>query len=154
MVTRLTGDYIELHKVTDLGATGEAETKVGETKGDVVLPVDVREAQVKPHMSEKSVRKPVGYDDDIEFEGTVTSTLQALTDLGLLDNNSVLRGYGETALEAIRLKVFEDENDTVASQEWEVVDVEIKRGDLTFPTEEFADWSASGSVNGDVKKVT
>lgn len=154
MPTRLTGDYMELFTVTSLGATDESETKIGETKGDVVLPVDITEAQVQEHDREQSFRKPVRFDNNLEFEGTITSTLQALTDLGLLDTNSILRGYGETSEEAIRLKVYENESDTSASQEWDVKDLYVKRGDLTFPTEDFADWQADCSVNGDIEKVT
>jgi hypothetical protein len=153
MVTRLTGDYIELHKITDLGSTSESETKVGETKGDVVLPTDVTEASVNEHNKKRPKTKPVRFDDAIEFEGTVTSTLQALTDLGIIDSNNVLQGFNPTEVEALRLKVFENEGDTSSSQEWDVEEVYVKRGDITFPTEDFADWTADGTVNGKIKKV-
>jgi hypothetical protein len=153
MVTRLTGDYIEIFTVSNLNMTDENETKVGETKGDVVLPTDVTEASVNPHNKKRPVTKPVRFDDAINFEGTITSILQALTDLGILDSNNVLQGFNPTMIEAIRLKVYENKDDTTPSQEWDAEDVYIKRGDITFPTEDFADWTADGTVNGPITKT-
>lgn len=152
----LTGDFLEIYLVTSVGETGESETLIAKTLDTVSISPDVTSAEAKLHNSEQKTRKNVGFDHNLEFSGLMMSSLDALTQLGILtaDTPPQLRGFPAGGVEAIRIKVYENKGDGTAAQEWLCNTVELAASGLEWPQEDFGTWACEGMINGTVQGET
>lgn len=159
MTDRLSGAFIEIHIVSDFGGT-ETETKIGVTRDDVTIGMNPNTIETRIHGKGRREARGIGDAPTLGFSGLVVSSLQALTDLGVLDGSSKLTGTVQVddavaaSPGALRLKVFESEGDASAKQEWAFEDVTLTVGNITYPGEDFANWEASALIAGDITKET
>lgn len=153
-MVKLTGAFIELHKVDDWEGT-ETETKIGETLDDVEIDGSPETAETKPHGSGRRDAKGIGDAPELSFNGLIVSTLDAWDTIGWVDsNNEVPRHHtrlGGTS-PALRLKVFADEGDTTPTQEWAFEDPLFLLNNWSFPQEDFATWEATAVLEGRIVK--
>lgn len=127
----LTGAFIEVAEVTNLGATDESETIVGNTTADVEISKDQDTASANKHSQRRSVRKRTYNRIDITFPALLVPGVAQLETLNIVDTNGE-EVYG-TPWEAARIHIYDQEGDSSPTQSFEFEDVEPDWDSINLP---------------------
>lgn len=150
---KLTGAFITIHKVVNPGGA-EVETLIGFTKDDVEISYDTNSAELVLHNQEIKLTKPLSYGQEVSFGGVVTTEQQSLKDLGIADGAApeVLRGFSKVNLQAVRIKVYENNGDVTVKHKVLFLDCVVMCDKITYAQEDFATWECKLGVNGQIKR--
>lgn len=90
----LSGDFMEVYKVENVGVTGstdpaddETETLLGHTHDEITLSKDNEEVELQAHEQAATIRKRTHYSMDFDLSVFVTPGIPELETLGLVDAN-------------------------------------------------------------------
>jgi hypothetical protein len=145
----LSGAFIEVALVTDLGETSESETIIGFTKGETTVSKETTDMEVSFHESQYTQRFRQHETLTVEFMTQWVKDMPQLQTIGLVDAN----GEPQTDSEQdVRLYVYpEDPNDAAgADQVVELYRTEIDWGEGTLAGDN-SELPFTGYVNGGIK---
>ncbi|GGL55161.1 hypothetical protein [Halocalculus aciditolerans] len=145
--SELTGAFIEIAKVTDLGATGESETVVGNTTADVSISKDQTNSETNKHSQRRSVRTKTYNTLDIEVPALLVPGASQLETMGVVDSDGE-EIYGDV-WDACRIHIYDKEPATASSpaQTFEFENVEWDWSEISLP-EDYGEISFTGWVHG------
>lgn len=151
--TELTGAFIELVRVTDIGTTNETKTVLSFTTDDVELTIDEEEASTNEHSRRRTVRKRTYNSAEVSISSLIEPTFETLDETGMIDtaNDGKLQfDEASRTWEVLLLRVFDDEADASPAQVVRANDVEWQISDgITYPSD-FATIGLTGWINGDI----
>jgi hypothetical protein len=145
----LSGAFIEVAIVTDLGQAGESESIVGYTKGETTVSKETTDMEVNFHESEYTQRFRQHEAITIEFMTQFVTDMPQLETLGIVDSN----GDPQVSQEQdVRLYIYAENpvDDTSAEQVIELFRTEIDWGEGTLAGDN-SELPFSGYVNGGIK---
>lgn len=149
----LTGAFLEIAKVTDLGAVGETEEIAGSTTADVTFEVDQTRAEGNKHSQRRSLSKPTYNTVTIEVPHMLTPGADELETFGFVDSEG--EEVYNNGWEAARIHVYDEEpGDSVdPSQSFEFEDVEWNMDSVELG-EDFGTVTGTGYVHGPYRRGT
>jgi hypothetical protein len=142
----LSGAFVEIALVTDLGQASESETIIGYTKGETTVSKETTDMEVNFHESEYTQRFRQHESITLEFTTHWIKDMPQLQTLGLVDSNGVPQTDSE---QDVRLYVY-PENPVDAASADQVVEFyrcEIDWGDGTLSGDN-SELPFTGYVNG------
>ena len=132
----LSGDYIEVGRVTGVGTVDDTETVIAATMGEVTFEKDQDTVEANLHSQALRVRNRTHYALDTSFTATVTPDIPQLETVGIVDANG--DPTGSANWECARFNIYEDEpGDAVEpdavfetySVDWDFEDLTLGEGD-------------------------
>ena len=150
----LTGAFLEIAEVTDLGVAEETETVVGSTTADVTIENDQTRAEGNKHSQRRQLSKPTYNAVSLEVPSLLVPSGGSLEAFGVLDAQGEEQ-YGQT-WEAARIHIYDvppDEatGDPQASFEFEDTEWEL---DSIEMGEDFSEITCVGYVHGVYRRGT
>ncbi|WP_058365402.1 hypothetical protein [Haloparvum sedimenti] len=129
----LSGAWTDVSVVQDPGATGETETFLARTAGDISITPNTNQWESEPNASRhrQSGTEHVDYTIEIPLDHNADLDLQ---ELGVIDDTTMARIFNEIH-DAVRLYVFKDREDADGA---EVIQREAARVRVEETEEEFA----------------
>lgn len=116
----LTGDFLELYIVDNLGTTSETETPIGYTYDGIELSQDPTEVSFDPHSSRFTQRKRTNTQLEFTFTQFYVAGLAEWDAMGLINANGEFQ-FGTNQQEAVRVYVYdaapEELTDTTAARD-------------------------------------
>jgi len=145
----LSGAFIEIALVTDLGETSETESIVGYTKGETTVGKESTDMEVNFHESQYTQRFRQHESITIEFMTQFIADMPQLETLGLVDSNGVPQSDTE---HDVRLYIYPEAPDKAsgADQVIELYRTEIDWGEGTLAGDN-SELPFSGYVNGGIQ---
>ena len=148
----LTGAFLEIAEVTDLGEAEEEETIVGNTTTDVSIEYDQERAEGNKHSQRRQLSRPTYNSVTIEVPWLLTPGAEQMETFGIVDENGE-EIIGDT-WEACRIHVYDTDDfseDPGQSFEFEQVEWEIEDFELG---EDFGEITMQGFVHGTWRRGT
>lgn len=146
MSPALTGAFLDIVTVQNLGTTSETETIIGQTTDDIEVERDTEDAEWQEHNNEVMQRKELAASQDLSFSMIITDDRQNLQDAGLLDANGNIKR--NVVHEAVRLNIFQDPSDAAPSTVFEMQDTQFKFETADLPIDGVSVVEVTGWVNG------
>lgn len=130
----LSGAFVEIALVTDLGDAGETESIVGYTTGETSVSKETTDMEVSFHESKYTQRFRQHESITIEFMTTFVKEMPQLETLGIVDSNGVPQTDTE---QDVRFYIYPEDPDAAGSADQVI---ELYRVEI--------DWG-EGSLSGD-----
>ena len=142
----LSGAFVEIALVTDLGDAGESETIIGYTKGETTVSREGTTMEVNFHESQYTQRFDQHESITLEFMTHFVADMPQLETMGMVDSNGEPLGDTE---QDIRLYVYPEAPDQASSadQVIELYRVELHWGEGTLAGDN-SELPCTGYVNG------
>jgi hypothetical protein len=143
----LSGDFIEVVNVTDVGTDTESKELIAGTFSEVTFTKENETVEAQLHEQALTVRNRTHYTLDTEFVATVTPNIEALSNAGLVDQNG--DPTGQAVWECARFKIYENEpGDQEPPAVFEAYNTEFDFEELTLETGDPGEISFIGQVSG------
>lgn len=149
----LTGAFLEIAKVTDLGAAGETEEIAGSTTADVTFEPDQERAEANKHSQRRSLSKPTYNTVEMEVPHLLTPGATELETFGFVDSDG--EEVYNTGWEACRIHIYDEEpaDGVDPAQSFEFEDVEWNLDSVELG-EDFGTVTGTGYVHGPYRRGT
>ena len=151
MPSELTGAFIEVAKVSNLGQTGETETIVGETSDEIDIEPDIDRAEANKHSQRRKLSKPTYAAINLSCSALLVPGADVLEEMGVVDSNGD-EVYGQ-AWEACRIHVYDQDGDTDPAQSFEFEQMEWNLNQIALP-EDMSTIDFDGYVHGAWRRGT
>lgn len=147
----LTGAFLEIAKVTDLGQAGEAEEIAGSTTADVTLEPDQERAEANVHSQRRTKSKATYNMVEMEVPHLLTPGAEELETFGFVDAQG--EEQYNTAWEACRIHIYDVPPDEAGDPQLtvECEDVEWNLDSLELG-EDFGTVTGTGIVHGPYRR--
>lgn len=145
----LSGAFLEIAVVTDIGTASESESIVGYTKGETTLTKETTDMEVQFHESKYTQTFTQHENLSLEFMTQFTAGMAQLQTLNIVDSNGDPVSNQELD---IRVYVY-DEDPDIASSAGQVVELyrcEIDWGEGTL-AQDNSELPITANVNGGIK---
>lgn len=144
----LSGDFIEIAKVTDAGSGSETVEVVAGTMGDLSFEKENESVEAQLHEQALTVRNRTHYTLDTNFTATITPNIPQLETVGIVDQNGDPTGGAKW--ETVRYNVYENEPDDTTPPDavLETYSVEWDFSELTLSVGDPGELNFTGFVNG------
>lgn len=147
MSPALTGAFIDITVVENLGETDEQEFLINQTTDDIELERDSEDAEWQEHNVEVMQRMELATSIDLTFMMILTDDRENLETAGVI--NSEGRVMRNVVHEAVRVHVFAGPFDDEPSTTYQAEDTQFKIEGFEFPIDDVATVEIIGWVNGD-----
>lgn len=144
----LSGDFIEVSEVTDVGTDSETETVVAATMGEIALEKDNEAVEANLHQQALTVRNRTHYTLDTSFTATVIPGMPQLETAGIVDENG--DPTGGTTWECARFNIYENEptDEDTPDAVFEAYNVSFDFEDITLGSGDPGEINFVGFVSG------
>lgn len=144
----LSGDFIEVGRVTNVGTAEETEAVVAATMGEVTFEKDQDTVEANLHEQALRVRNRTHYALDTAFTATVIPGMSQLESVGIVDANG--DPTGSANWECTRFNIYENEPSDAVDPDavFETYNVDWDFEDITLGEGDPGEMNFLGFVNG------